>query len=155
VSAATVTLRAATLADARLLFDWLNAPDSLAQKERTTAPVAWADHRAWLERHLADPNFALFIVEEDRAPVGQVRFEPWQGAHAVDIYIAPELRGRGIARISLEAALRVSGVGVAVARVKSGNTASHRLFRSLGFTEAGSDGEVTVYQIGSGGMRRG
>jgi RimJ/RimL family protein N-acetyltransferase len=155
MNAETLSLRRASRADARLLFDWLNAPDSLAQKERTTAPVAWASHCTWLESRLADADFALFIVEHESKAIGQVRLEPRREGHLIDIYIVPERRGRGVAVAALEAALRAAGIATAVARVKGGNAASHRLFRKAGFAEMGREGGMTIYRRKLGASPRG
>lgn len=155
MSSDTVALRPASAADAHLLFDWLNAADSLAQKELTAAPITWADHYTWLGRRLADPRFSLFIVEDRGEPIGQIRLEPRGAEHMIDVYIVPERRGRGIARVALRAALRAAGVGAAMARVKAGNAASHRLFAATGFVVAGKEGDITIYRIEGGGARHG
>jgi RimJ/RimL family protein N-acetyltransferase len=147
MTAATIALRRATAADARLLFDWVNAPDALAQKERTRGPIAWPEHAAWLERRLADPGTALFIAERAGQAVGQVRLERHGDAHLVDIYVVPSVRQTGVARAALAQAIQRAGIGVAAARVKAGNAASRRLFETTGFVEAGRDGEIVVYRL--------
>jgi RimJ/RimL family protein N-acetyltransferase len=147
MTAAAIALRPATAADARLLFDWVNTPDALAQKERTRGPIAWPEHAAWLDRLLADGGSALFIVEHADRPIGQVRLERDGAAHRVDIYVVPSARRRGAARLALTRALQHPGVGTAVARVKTGNAASRRLFESTGFAEVGRDGDVVIYRF--------
>jgi len=142
-----INLRNATRADARLLFDWVNAPDSLAQKEHTAGPIPWQAHCAWLERKIDDPATTLVIIERAGAAVGQVRLEPHGAVHAIDIYVAPAARGRGIARAALLAALERAAVGAAVARVKAGNVASRGLFAAAGFSEEGREGEMVIYRL--------
>lgn len=141
---AIVKLRSATLADASLLFEWVNAADSLRQKEHTALPIPWSHHCDWLERTLAEPRNFLFVVECDGVPVGQIRLEARDDGHIVDIYIVARARHRGIANAALSQAIRHSGVDRAVARVKEGNIASQNLFKALGFSATKrSDGIVT------------
>ncbi len=140
-------MRRATSADARLLFDWVNAPDALSQKERTARPVEWREHCAWLDRRLADTEAMLFIVEEKGSPIGQVRLEPRDGSHVIDVYVIPSARERGIALAAVKAALDRAPIRSAVARVKAGNKASLRLFESAGFTKSGKEGEIMIFRL--------
>ncbi|MGE5147423.1 MAG: N-acetyltransferase family protein [Candidatus Eiseniibacteriota bacterium] len=157
MTVATITLRPATAADARLLFDWVNSPDALAQKERTRGPIAWPEHAGWLDRLLADRGSALFIVEQADRPIGQVRLERDgdAGVHRVDIYVVPSARRGGVARTALRQALKHVVVDAAVARVKAGNTASRGLFESVGFAEVGREGDIVVYRLEPAKARRG
>jgi RimJ/RimL family protein N-acetyltransferase len=155
MSSASITLRRATAADARLLFDWVNAPDALAQKERTQGPIAWQEHTAWLDRRLADPGTALVIAEQAGQPIGQVRLERRDDVHLVDIYVVPAARRSGVAHTVLALSLERAGVGAAVARVKADNTASRRLFEAAGFTEAGREGDMIIYRLEPAERRHG
>jgi UDP-2,4-diacetamido-2,4,6-trideoxy-beta-L-altropyranose hydrolase len=144
VTVVSVALRQATETDARLLFDWVNAPDSLPQKEKTSSPIAWDHHCAWLRRRLRDPQTLLFIVELDRQPVGQIRLQPDDsGRHYVDIYLAEPARRQGIGRQALLDAVSRARTTVN-ARVKASNLASCRLFESAGFIRVGRDGDDLV-----------
>jgi len=144
---AAIILRRATSADARLLFEWVNAADALSQKEHTTRPIEWHEHRAWLEGRLADTEVTLLIVEEKGSPIGQVRLEPRDGSHVIDVYIVPSARERGIALAAVKAALDRAPIRSAVARVKAGNEASRRLFESAGFIESGREGEIVIFRL--------
>lgn len=159
---ASHALRPAEISDARLLFDWVNNPESLAQKELTGGPIPWDEHQSWLAQRLVDDNTLLFIVEDKETPSGQVRLQRRAGAFEIDIYIAPSARRRGLARTAITAsldALEGSRPGARVrARVKSDNAASIRLFESLGFEKAPREdkygenehgkGEYSVYMRG-------
>ena len=84
------------------------------------------------------------IVEHAGAPVGLVRLEKEAGkaaeAMAVSVYVAQESRRLGLASASIERALadaaRERGALTAFARIRLNNTASLRLFETLGFTPA-------------------
>lgn len=144
-----IAARPARRTDATLLLAWRNDPATRAAS-RSTAEVDQAEHEAWLGRVLADPGRMLLVVEEQGEPVGTVRFdreepELWE----VSVTVAPEARGRGLARQVLaagEAAWRREvGTGPAVlASVRPDNTASTRLFRSAGYRPAPDRATPTV-----------
>ena len=142
-------LRAAREGDARLLFAWVNRPDSLAAKLATEAAISWETHQSWLAARLADPSSALWIAEQDGRPVGQVRVERRERGLEVDIFVSAEARGRGVARRLLARAARACaerwpGLPL-VARVKTGNLASERLFLAAGYALAEQRDDHRVY----------
>ena len=155
-----IRLRPVSLADADLLFDWVNRPDSLASKLRTKGPVSRSTHDKWLAARLADPDCFIWVVERDGRPAGQVRLEggsgEYSGKYEVDIYIDAEVRGRGSATAGLRSALTelatVRPGARAVARIRPGNQASRRLFARLGFTvvEQLSDHIVCMLSLDEG-----
>jgi len=147
VEAGSLVLRPATTDDAKLLFDWVNAPDSLANKIATVAPVDWPTHRQWLQARIADPDCLLEIVELDGRPIGQVRLEPGDRGTMVDIYIAPAFRRSGLARTALAEAIARCAARPVVALVKPDNAPSLALFRALGFREIGAEGALSVFQL--------
>jgi hypothetical protein len=49
-------LRAAKPGDAWLLFNWVNAPDSLVNREKTTGSIDRNEHQSWFNRRLEDPE---------------------------------------------------------------------------------------------------
>jgi len=147
IEADELHLRPATMADAGLLFGWVNASDSLPNKMATVAPVEWPTHQQWLRARIADPDCLLEIVELDSRPVGQVRLEPGDGGTMVDIYIAPAFRRSGLARTALAEAFARCAARPIVALVKPDNAPSRALFRSLGFREIGAEGALSVFQL--------
>jgi len=148
-------LRVARQADAKLLFDWVNRPDSLAVKFDTQGPIPWETHAAWLAARLVDPDTGLWIIEQQGQPVGQVRFERREAGLEVDIFVTPEARGRGVALRMLAAAARSCagrwpGLPL-VARIKTGNVASERLFAAAGFVLAERRDDHAVYLLARAG----
>ncbi len=147
----TVRLREAGAADGALLFEWVNRPDSLANKERTEGPIPRADHECWFAKRLSDPATRMWIVEADSQPVGQVRLQYDAGVAEVDIYIAAERRGQGHARAALRDAIRdfrrSEPDTPVVARVLADNAASRALFESLGFAVASAGAAVREFRL--------
>jgi spore coat polysaccharide biosynthesis predicted glycosyltransferase SpsG/ribosomal protein S18 acetylase RimI-like enzyme len=128
-------VREASNADSALLLAWRNDPETRAWS-RTTDPVTPADHQAWLDRGLRNPDRRLLIAEEHHKPVGTVRFDR-DGRHwEVSITVAPEARGRKLAVPVLLAAERVLEPRATVrACVHRDNAASRSLFRRAGYRE--------------------
>lgn len=147
----TVELRRASAADARLLFEFANRPDSLGQKLATTAPIPWDTHVAWLNRRLSDPATRLFIIEVEGVPAGQVRLQAEaDGVAEVDIYVTPDRRGSGFAKWAIEeAVLRWNGphgLRALRARVKPDNAPSLALFGALDFAIIQRRSDHIVYE---------
>lgn len=137
-----IRLRAAVADDARLLFDWVNRPETLANKLRTRGPIGWDDHVSWLGNKLARDDVLIRIIEDPTGPVGQVRLERRDGAFEIDVFVLPDRRGRQVARRALSGVLAEAAGrwpdGMALARILQDNTASLALFRACGFRPADS-----------------
>lgn len=150
-------LRRATAADAELLLEWRNDPDTRAASFQQE-PIGLEEHRAWLCRRLADHDCALLVIELDGTPSGSVRLER-EASETVEIHIAlgPAARGHGLGQWALreasEQAERLLGARLVRARVKSRNEASLRAFRAAGFERvAERDGIVELLRpAGSAG----
>ena len=149
---ATVVLRPVTPDDEGLLLEWANDPGTRAAS-RVHEPIRAADHHGWLERRLATPADArLWIGESDGVPVGVVRFERRSPTSVeISITVAPDTRGRGLARPLLDAGLAAAraafGPVTILADVLTGNDASVRLFTGAGFVPvagAPDDGPATA-----------
>ena len=144
-----MVLRSVVQGDEALLLRWANDPVTRAAS-RVDVPIAPADHHRWLERRLATPDDArLWIGETDGAPVGVVRFERrTPTAVEVSITVAPDARGRGLARALLDAGLAAArdafGPVTVLADILPDNEASLRLFTRAGFTPVGRRAGVTA-----------
>jgi len=122
-------LRAATLDDAQLLFDWRNDPVTRAMSV-SRDPVDWEGHLAWFKSALASPVRSILIAE-DGVPLGTVRLDK-DIRTEISITLAPAARGHGLATPILR--LATDGRGPFIARIRSGNIASRRAFEAAGFT---------------------
>lgn len=148
-----ISLRPATFADAKLLFDWVNSPDSLAGKLRTNGKISWADHSNWFEQRLKDPGTSIWIAYDGDAAVGQVRLQQRlaedPGVFDVDIFVASEARGRGRAKAMLMDAANNLTKRLPGARLRAcvlhDNKASQELFQSLGYRVVAKEADHLVY----------
>ena len=71
-----------------------------------------------------------WIIEHDGIPAGVIRFDDLHGEREVSIYMAPEMKRRGIAKAGLALV-----TGPAVAEIRPENTASVALFMAAGFRQ--------------------
>jgi RimJ/RimL family protein N-acetyltransferase len=105
----------------------------------------------WFAKKLRDPSCVILVAEEDGVPLGEVRLDRLDlGVAEVHIAIAPEARGRGVARAAL--GLAVSGAHELLgatqlrAQVKPSNEPSLKLFRAAGFQEVSEDPDVIEFK---------
>lgn len=136
-----LTLRKATLADAKALFRWRNDPLTRAMSE-SGEEVGYEGHLNWLAGKLSDPHCRFYIAELDGAPAGTIRFEGLDEA-AVSWTVAPGFRGRGVCKAM--ARLGLAREGRVVAYVRADNSVCQHVLADVGFrlTE-GSDMQTWI-----------
>ena len=150
-----IVLRKATLDDAKLLFQWKNDPETIANSI-TKRGVTMEEHMNWLEKVVDDPKRQLYILEINQIPVAQLRLdieylekesdtivlEDIKQVTAITAEIsyglAAEYRGKGLGKVLLEQAeliAQVYGFDQLTAEVLPHNLASQKLFKKLGYVE--------------------
>ena len=134
-----ITLRPASTADEALLLRWANDPVTRAAGFHV-ASITPDEHHRWLAGRLSSTAGRLFVGMSEGTPVGQVRLDRDPGGRVeVGISVAPEVRGRGIGRELLHAALRAArgdadlDARTFVARIRPENATSVALFEGAGF----------------------
>lgn len=130
-------LRQAEATDARRLREWRNDPATRAAS-RNTAPVDAGAHEAWFASVIANPDRHLLVADEDRTPVGSLRFDRRaELCYEISVVVAPEARGRGLGTALIRAGLgwlREHAPGaVVVAEVRPENRPSVAAFSRAGF----------------------
>jgi RimJ/RimL family protein N-acetyltransferase len=139
-----IALRPATTDDESMLLGWANDPTTRAAGF-SPAEIGPDEHHHWLASVLGSPADRLLIGMRAKEPVGQVRLDRDDaGRVEVGISVAPEVRGQGIGRALLAAALEagrdddeLAATGF-VARIRPENAASIALFEGAGFRLATS-----------------
>lgn len=146
-----IGLRPATLADADRLFAWRNDPVTLLNS-RSTAAVPREDHDRWMKFNvlMGQPEHAVIIAEShDLGSIGVVRFDAAKDdlmAYEASITIAPEARGKGIARLILADACGFFSEFAITAEIRHDNIASRKVFERCGFDEIGRSGGFLQYR---------
>ncbi|QUL37349.1 UDP-2,4-diacetamido-2,4,6-trideoxy-beta-L-altropyranose hydrolase [Erythrobacter sp. JK5] len=137
ILASSLTVRPATQADARMMFDWRGDPATRAVS-LDSDELVWDDHVAWLSRVLDDPSRNLFVGAIGGRPVGVIRFDFSTDARAeVSLYLDPALHGLGLGPHLLLAGEAAANPAIVDATVLEGNRASQRLFERCGYTRTG------------------
>ena len=130
------SIRRAGPQDMRAVFELSNDPVVRANSIHRE-PIAWETHAAWFNRAIADPDVVFFVAETEPGGdfVGQIRFNRRADQWLVSISIASAYRGRGLAKALLLDAMSRVPQETLVAEIAESNTASIRLFASVGFSE--------------------
>ena len=130
-----VIIRKAERSDIRRVFELSNDPIVRANSIHSE-PISWETHVAWFNRAITDPDVAFFVAEAEAGEfVGQIRFNRRGGDWVVSISIGSAYRGRGLTKALLIDAMSRIPKATFVAEIATSNTASLRLFTSVGFTE--------------------
>lgn len=148
-----VAVRLAGKGDSDDIFNWRN--DTLTrQNSHTTEQVVWQEHVEWFESSLQNPDRMLLMAFLASAPehsAGVVRFDINDQSALVSINIAPAMRGRKLARPSLQAAMNWlmvarSGIRCVQAQVRCENVISLSLFEGLDFAQTDVKGDIAFLE---------
>jgi len=139
---ARVRLRVAETADEAGLLSLQSEPD-LRRYFHNPAVPSEAEHRAWLQRTLADGERLLMIVEVAGAAAGMLRLdrqsEGGRPVYGVSIATASAFQRRGVGGAALALARRLAPAAAFEATVSPQNVRSATLFRRAGYRQVGPD----------------
>lgn len=134
-----ITLRNAEFGDCRLIYSWRNQP-SVRKYFFDSQEIPFEVHENWFRESLDKEGRFLLVALLEETPLGVIRFDVLHGepeAAEVDIYLAPEMHGRGLGTRLLEAgekwAFNHTEIRSLRAKVKEENAASVRMFKKRGF----------------------
>lgn len=135
-------LRPVTLADCRRLWQWANDP-LVRAASFSSEPVSWQEHLKWFGTQLSNLRCYYYIlVNDEAAPIGQVRFDTANGEAEINISICSDCRGCGYGTRAITMASRhlfqVAAVNRICAHIKSDNSASISAFTRAGYKVAGN-----------------
>ena len=135
---------------------WMRSVEEHARYDPvySAAPDAEKVMRRFLADLSSSSHSCLFVAESDGGDVvgflsGELRegspaFSPRTWAAVEDVYVVPELRGRGLGRALFEAFgewARQKGANGVSLQVAAGNTRARSFYERLGFRE------VSVYEV--------
>lgn len=137
-SVSKYTIRPAAAADARFLYELAMDPRIRLMGTRQQE-FTFGQHERWYEQRRNDGLTAIWIMEVEDIPVGQVRYGriPHTNVAETAISVVPREWRKGYAlamlRETMPWACEQLGVTVLVALVLEKNAASKRLFQTAGF----------------------
>jgi RimJ/RimL family protein N-acetyltransferase len=133
----TLALRPVEGRDRELIFHWRNDPWIVAVGSQNRT-VSREEHDAWFDDVLAGSDTRMFVIEEEDAPIGQIRFKRATGRDwEVSVYLIEQFtrRGRGVEAIRGGSALLLQTEPLArlIAYVRDENAPSRSVFRKAGY----------------------
>lgn len=149
-----LSIRPATIDDAKLLWEWANDL-SVRQQSFNTEPIDWGSHMRWFSGRIASTATRFYLLLNNGQPVGQIRYDCDENSKSAEISfsIGKEHRGRRfgveILRLTCDQALQDLDCRQITALVIKGNEISHKAFLSAGFEMAGltKKNEKTAYKF--------
>ena len=131
-------------------FNWANDP-AVREQSLSASTIQWLDHKKWFFEKIGSSATAMYVMEADGLPVGQVRFEKSAAVAEINYSLDKIVRNRRWASAMLEMAMKMFGQKCSStlrARVKSSNAKSSAVFKQLGFSEAPSqDPSLLTFQL--------
>ena len=134
-----VMLRRVRRDDCELLWEWENEPN-VRSASFFSEPITWEQHVRWFESKIADENCFIFIaINEQKVPIGRVRFEREGKEAVISVGIDKNFRGMHYGSRLIEMASRklfeISDVCQINAYIKVDNAQSVRAFLNAGYKE--------------------
>jgi GNAT superfamily N-acetyltransferase len=134
-----LSIRSATIADVSLILDFIRG---LAEYEREPAAVLATEDDLRRDGFGPEPKFRCLIAEWDSRPAGFAFFlynySTWRGRPGLyleDLFVLPEMRGKGIGKALLEKQIAVSEKCYGVVwQVLEWNEPAIKFYESLGAT---------------------
>ena len=132
--------------DDSIIFRWIN-DENVRKMSFHSEPISWEEHRAWFDSKIVDPKHVHYIaLNENKIPVGQIRFEVNVLDADVSVLIAPEFRRKGygteIIKYGTQLFLSNTSVSKVHAYIKLNNYGSYKAFLSAGYSDIGG----TIYE---------
>ena len=117
--------------------------DAVLAIEQASFPAPWS--REHFQHEITTAHSFPFVAECNGMIVGYVcLMSLFEEAQILDIAVAPEQRGRGIARLLMDHAIKVAqdkGAEVLALEVRSSNISAITLYERCGFVRAGVRGK--------------
>ncbi len=130
-----ISLREITKEDSALLLTWAN-DETVRRNSFHTEKISEAEHEAWFDNKLADPDCHIYIAEDGDRPIGQIRADIEDGTAEIDYSVAVSERGKGYGSALLAGVEKTVPAGKVTkwsAKVKPENTASLHAFARCGY----------------------
>lgn len=132
-----LSIRIATMKDARQLFDWKNEEavrmNSIVSKDL----IKWEDHLIWLRKTIKNPKRLLYLITDGVRNYGDIRFDRIGEYVEVSVRIEKDFRGRGIGTFIVRYACAKAQTWLKekyfLAKIVAGNEPSLKVFTRNGF----------------------
>ncbi len=144
-----ITSRPASVDDADLLFSWVN--DFKVRKNSFSSDkISYQEHIEWFSKTIADENVSIYIYCFEEQPIGQVRLKYENYSVLISYSVAQKYRGIGLGKqiihdVEKKISERYPQTRNIIAKVKSDNIASQKIFEDNNYSIVSSEENVIVY----------
>lgn len=150
MSETPIQLRPVVLSDRENLFHWRNHA-AVRQYALLPDEIDWENHCQWLEAALENPGRLLLIGEQNKEPVGVLRYDVAGAEALVSVYLVPERMGQGLGAPLLVAGhawvlSHHPGVRQLNAQIVPANVASIKVFEKAGYQAVSPPGQQGILQ---------
>ena len=141
-----IKIRPAVLDDCYPVFEWRNDKSS-REMSLDDNFITFTDHSSWFKSSLQSEKRTLYIGEQENKKIGVCRFDLNLSEFTSDVSINmnPEMRNRGLGKAFLSKCITnywVKNDYDLLAKIRSQNLASLKIFKSVGFEEYSYKDEV-------------
>lgn len=136
---ACIILRAMSVDDCRLVWEWANDPGTRASSFSPN-PIPWERHKHWFESKLRDPNCLYYMALNSAGEsIGQVRYDRNGSEAVISVSLGLKYRCSGYGSLIIQRASQkvfsLVPVSVIHAYIKKENEASAGAFAKAGYKE--------------------
>ena len=145
-----ITLRKAKISDSKTIWKWRNDPLTRSMFINKDF-IEYKDHLKWFKSKLKNKNSFIFIGQAFGKNVGMVRIDVSKNIGEISININPRFRGISLSETlltdSIQAFRKKKPNCELVADIDKKNTASIKIFSSIGFVRQNSIKNIYRYRL--------
>lgn len=145
-----ITLRKAKISDSKTIWKWRNDPLTRSMFINKDF-IEYKDHLKWFKSKLKNKNSFIFIGQAFGKNVGMVRIDVNKNIGEISININPRFRGISLSETlltdSIQAFHKKKPNCELVADIDKKNTASIKIFSSIGFVRQNSIKNIYRYRL--------
>jgi RimJ/RimL family protein N-acetyltransferase len=142
-----VSLREATLLDSELLFEWTN-DIAVRQSSFNSNSINLNDHLSWFDKKLKSAETKIYIATiKQNEPIGQIRIDAFEDYWLINYSIDKSFRGLGFGKHIVKLMIKLNPKKKFLAKVKSVNIASQKVFENLHFNKIDNSKKIITYKF--------
>ena len=145
-----ITIRKAKISDSQSIWKWRNDPVTRSMFISKDY-IEYKDHLKWFKSKLKNKNSFIFIGQAFGNSVGMVRIDATKNIGEISININPKFRGISLSETLLSDAIKAFHKKKPncslVADIDKKNSASIKIFSSIGFVKYKSTKNIYTYRL--------
>lgn len=148
-----ISAREASIEDSMVVLGLRNQRESIVAS-RNPSHIAITEHESWYKNRIKyNQTQPFWIFEDSKKEIGYVRLDEsldFENSFEISICLHEDLHGQGMGQKLLSQTLNMLSIDFAskrvIARIKSINTKSIKIFKKAGFTFFKVDGDFDIYE---------